>query len=386
MITRVLFGGVLLCVVTAGVASLTSCQAPVEVNAITSRGADGEGVPAALAVAEDWRALVALDLGATGIWTAEALDLFPQFGGQEVVALDDLGRCHVLVQYATKWTDLGAISDGTWLGGVALAELDSRIEGAELYVGAKTGNVYQLAATREGVLDARLVANVGGQEVHAMTVVGGELVVFTSPGSQWRLAPDLSAARFTARETSTTGGRVRDIARLADGRFATVSRAGELTVYDAQLEHGVVALRVESGLGRVAVGASDVLYTVSDDGVVWRSYEQSGAWHSARIHVGAPGPRGIVAGSFTLPAPREEVALFGYSADVELLTRADDGSWSARTIFTDRDRGHWLRRAELDQRNGTDELIGSGYGGRVFVLARPPGYGLAAGVARSPEK
>jgi hypothetical protein len=176
---------------------------------------------------------------------------------------------------------------------------------------------------------------------------------------------------------------VRDIARLADGRFATVSRAGELTVHDANLENGVVALRVESGLGRVAVGAGDVLYSISDDGVVWRSYEDGGAWQSARIHVGSPGPRGIVAGRFTQPAPREEIALFGYSTDVELLTRAADGSWSARTIFTDRDRGHWLRRAELDQRNGTDELVGSGYGGRVFVLARPPGYGLDASVSVS---
>ena len=364
------------CLVVSAAALLGACR-----SSSVATPADAEAAP--LAVADDWRALVALDIGATGVWTAEALDVFPQFGGQEVVALDELGRCHVLVQYATKWTDLGAISDGTWLGGVTLAELDPRIDGAELYVGAQTGNVYQLAATREGVLDARLVANVGGQEVHAMTAIGGELVVFTSPGSQWRLAPDLAGSRFTARESSTTGGRVRDIARLADGRFATVSRAGELTVHDANLANGVVALRVESGLGRVAVGAGDVLYSISDDGVVWRSYEDGGAWQSTRIHVGAPGPRGIVAGRFTQPAPREEIALFGYSTDVELLTRAADGSWSARTIFTDRDRGHWLRRAELDQRNGTDELVGSGYGGRVFVLARPPGYGLDASVSVS---
>lgn len=29
---------------------------------------------------------------------------------------------------------------------------------------------------------------------------------------------------------------------------------------------------------------------------------------------------------------------------------------------------------ELDGRNGTDELVVTGYGGRIVLLARPPGY------------
>ena len=43
-----------------------------------------------------------------------------------------------------------------------------------------------------------------------------------------------------------------------------------------------------------------------------------------------------------------------------------------------------LRTAEfeLDERNATDELVGSGYGGRVFVLAREPGYGLESSAAQ----
>ena len=55
---------------------------------------------------------------------------------------------------------------------------------------------------------------------------------------------------------------------------------------------------------------------------------------------------------------------------------AKDRSWSAETIFDDREKGHWLAAAELDGRNGTDEIIGSGYGARIVLLSRPPGYGL----------
>jgi hypothetical protein len=59
----------------------------------------------------------------------------------------------------------------------------------------------------------------------------------------------------------------------------------------------------------------------------------------------------------------------------ELLSRGFDGAWSARTIFANREEGHWLCAGECDARKATDELVGCGYGGRVFVLARPPGFG-----------
>jgi hypothetical protein len=145
---------------------------------------------------------------------------------------------------------------------------------------------------------------------------------------------------------------------------------------DALEQPGEVALRVEGGLGRVAASAGGVLYAVSDDGVVWRCERVNAQWRTERIFAGPQGLRGIVTGRFSAPASSEELALFGYSGDVVLLSRLESGAWSAETIFTDRDKGHWLGVGELDQRNATDELVGSGYGGRVFVLAREPGYGL----------
>lgn len=354
--------------------ALAACHAPGENPA-----------PAAAPEAtEGWRAGLALDLGATGVWTSKVLDVFDTYGGHEVVALDDLGRCHVLVQYAGKWTDLQACSDGTWLGGLAHGDLDPRKPGRELYVGAESGRVYQLTPQREGVLDCNLIADLNGAEVHTLVALEGELVAFTSPGSLWRLRAPKDGTRFEAREVTTTRGRVRDALQLPDGALALASRDGTLEVRRAEgLEQpGEIVLRVESGLGRVAANASGVLYAASDDGVVWRCERAGSGWKSERIHAGPQGLRGIVCGRFSVPAPREELAVFGYSADVELLTRSEDGRWSASTLFSDRDKGHWLGVGELDERNATDELVGSGYGGRVFVLAREPGYGLESSAAQ----
>lgn len=334
--------------------------------------------------APGWSAAIALDLGATGIWTTKVLDVFERYGGQEVVALDDTGRCHVLVQYAGKWTDHNAAHDTTWFGGLAHGDVDPRLPGRELYVGAASGRVWQIAPQPEGVLDANVIAELAGAEAHTLVALDNELLAFTSPGSMWRLRAPRTGSRFEQREIASTGGRVRDAVRLADGSLALVSRDGTLEVRaNGELEKpGEIALRVDSGLGRVAAGPSGVLYAASDDGVVWRCEKLDGRWRTERVYAGPQGLRGIVCGRFTIPAPREELAVFGYSGVVLLLARGENGDWSSNALFTDRDKGHWLGVGELDQRNATDELVGSGYGGRVFVLAREPGYGLPAQVAR----
>lgn len=340
--------------------------------------------PASTVAAPGWSASIALDLGATGIWTTKVLDVFERYGGQEVVALDDTGRCHVLVQYAGKWTDHGAAHDTTWFGGLAHGDLDPRKPGRELYLGAASGRVWQISPQPEGVLDANVIAELAGAEVHTLVALEGELVAFTSPGAMWRLRPRADDTRFEAREVALTRGRVRDAVRLSNGSLALVSRDGTLEVRagSALEREGEIVLRVEGGLGRLAASSAGVLYAASDDGVVWRCERESGGWSNERVFVGPQGLRGIVCGRFSAPAPREELAVFGYSGAVLLLARDDQGAWSSSAIFTDRDKGHWLGVGELDQRNSTDELVGSGYGGRVFVLAREPGYGLPAQLAR----
>ena len=374
--------------VLAGLALLASCQ-----SSGTSVPDPSEGeVP--LPCAPGWQARLVLDNESVGVWTVRALPVFEQYAVPEIVGLDDLGRCHVLVSYSGKWTDRPRIHDGRWLGGLAHADVDPRVPGRELYTGGQSGNLYQLVAHPHGALDGRLIAHLPGHEIH--TILAGELdgqnesrelLVFTRPGALYRVTPTGVHGTFETERLCELPGRVRDAVVLpSEGtlppRIATVSRDGALRVL--WLEGGRPRSREvhgePMGMGRLALRrdtGSDplVLYTTLDDGRVLRFERSGGAWSKETIHAGPQGLRGIVSGRFHADPAVESVAVFGYSAEVQLLTRSDDGTWSAETIFTDQDRGHWLAVSELDGRNATDEIVGAGYGGRIFLLSRPPGHG-----------
>lgn len=360
----------------------------------TTSNADPRLGEVPLPCADGWEARLVLENGDVGIWTVEAFDVFRQYAVPEVVGLDDLGRCHVVVSYSGKWTPNTRVHDGKWLGGLAHGDVDPRVPGTELYTGGQSGNLYQLVAYPHGALDARLIAHLPGRELH--TIVAGELdpsnatpelLVFTHPGELYRVAPTGGDGRFETELLCELPGRVRDAVVLQgkDGgtpEIATVSRDGVLAIL--RLEEGRVVRkevhREPMGMGRIALrrGGEDplVLYVTLDDGRVQRHERRGDSWTTETIHAGAQGARGVVSGRFTADPDEETIAVFGYSAEVELLSRRAGGPWRAKTIFEDRDRGHWLAVAELDGRNATDEILGSGYGGRIFLLARPPGFGV----------
>jgi hypothetical protein len=331
-----------------------------------------------------WNAALVIDNGKTGIWTVAAAQVLPG-GPAEVVALDDEGRCIVLAGYSGRWTPRFLGHDGAWLGGLAHADVDPRVAGLELYCGSKNGNLYQVVAHPHGFLDIRLVVHLPGREIH--TIVGGdvdpasegpELLVFTRPGGLYRATPTGRDGTFECRSLGDIAGRVRDAIVLPSGEIATVSATGTLDLLRMTREgpQWTLVHEAETGMGRLAAAPDhpDVLYSSLDDGRILRHERDSGGWRHETIYEGPLGPRGIAAGPFSDDPRRETVAIFGYSGKVEILTRGDS-SWTAETIFVDRDKGHWLAAAELDGRNGTRELLASGYGGRVVLLGRPPGYG-----------
>lgn len=350
-----------------------------------------------------WRGTLVLDQGPVGVWTVAALDVFPQFACPDIAALDDKGRFHALWSYSGKWTPVTTVFDGKWLGGLARADVDRRIEGPEIYVGSQNGNVWQVTVHPETFLDCRLVAQLPGCEVHTLVAGeldpardGPELVVFTRPGALYELRPRSEGRDgFEVERRSALDGRIRDALVLPDDgrgapRIATVGRHGrcEILRFGADGPRWTTVQEVGSGEGRLALrplraGEPLVLYTTCDDGRVYRHEERGpDSWASELVYAGPQGLRGCAAGRFDADPEVETVAVFGYSARVELLARRS-GRWSVETIFVDRDKGHWLAAGELDGRNATDELISSGYSGRVVLLARPPGYGLS-GVLTSP--
>lgn len=385
----------------AGILPL-ACRAPAPTHpggSGLSPGADPTKDEVPLAALAGWNGTLVLDQAPVGVWTVGVMDVFPQFGCPEIAALDDRGRFHALWSYSGKWTPVTTVHDGKWLGGLAQADVDPRVPGREVYVGSQNGNVWQVTVHLETFLDCRLVAQLPGHEVH--TLVAGaldprqpepELLVFTRPGVLWRLRPRTDGQDgFTSERLQTLEGRIRDALVLpADGgtpRIATAGRHGKVETlrFGAAGPEWHTVHDVPMGVGRLALrppvpGARFVLYSTTDDGRVFRHEELAPEhWQTELVHAGPQGLRGCAAGRFDADPHVETLAVFGYGKEVELLSRRD-GRWSVETIFVDVDRGHWLAAGELDGRNGTDELVTSGYSGRVVLLARPPGYGLPDGV------
>jgi len=346
-----------------------------------------------------WEAELVIDNGKTGVWRVDAHQIFPRAATPEIIGLDDEGQCWILVGYSGRWTPTHVVHDKKWLCAIAYGDLDPRIPGPELYVGGQRGNIYQIVAYPHGAVDCRLIAHVPGHEVHTLlagdldaATPGPELIVFALPGRLYRVRPtgEHGTFQFEAIQDEVKG-RVRDAVVLRGGdvpEIFTVSRNGHLDVLQltASGPRWRPIYHDAMGLGRLALrpGPSPILYATHDDGRILRLERKgSGEWDVQVIYAGPQGPRGVVSGQFNEDPNVETVAVFGYSRRVQLLTRTPDG-WKAETIFEDRDKGHWLATAELDGRNGTREIIGSGYGSRVFLLRRPPGYGKK-GVTVNPD-
>jgi|GEM_PF-1680868 len=359
----------------------------------------------------DWNASLVVDQGETGIWTVKPIQFFDEYGATELVGCDDDGRLLVMVGYSGKWTPLRIVEERAWLGGLTHGDVDPRIDGAEMYTGGKRGYLHAIVPHGHGHMDDRIIAHFPGCEIHTILAgdldprsEGAELLVFTRPGALYRVAPTGEHGTFETELLEELTGRVRDAVVLdalpaREGRgstIATVSRDGRLELVSIGpdgVEHELVHAETV-GSGRLTLAPDStadrpVLYQGLDDGRVLRHERaESGAWDTTTIFIGPQGVRGVAAGRFFADPRVESLAVFGYGAHVHLLHRerapGRDGEWQVETIFVDRDKGHWLSAAEVDGRNATQEIVGSGYGGRIFLLSRPPGYGLDGAVTAPP--
>jgi len=352
--------------------------------------------------AEGWTASLLMDNDPVGVWRMEPLQFFPQYATPEVVGLDDQGTCWVMVSYSGKWTPHRVIHDQEWLGAIDHADVDPSAPGKEMYVGGKKGVLYQVRSYADGGLDARRIATCDGREIHTLLAgdldprhTGPELLVFTRPGGLYRVEQQADGT-FVSKHLVDLPGRIRDARVLSDGRtIVTASRHGKvslLQITEAGLQWREIFSQ-DVGFGRLAIGKvpkedpnatvihsgpmMPVIYSSADNGRVFRHEPKlNGGWETTTIYSGPLGPRGLVSGQFDPDPERETVAVFGYSGRLELLTR-DGAQWTAKILFSDRDRGHWLSVAELDGRNSTDEILLSGYGARMVMLATNPGTGVA---------
>ncbi|MCB9896736.1 MAG: hypothetical protein H6825_01905 [Planctomycetes bacterium] len=340
-----------------------------------------------------------------GIWTVGTAKPFERFGAPEVYGLDDKGRCTILSSYSGRWTPTQTTLDGKWLGSFSEVDLDPQYEGAEIYTGGQNGRLYELHADADLVFDVRVVARLGAEEIHTTVAgdllpsrPGNEMLLFTRSGQVWDVRPPASAgAEWSRTFVAQLRGRVRQAVTLpaADGDapwIACATRPGQVLLLRMTadgLDERVVTDE-PMGFGRIALrkpqpGLPNVLYATRDDGLLVRLEERADStWAREPVYAGPMGLRGVAAGRFDEDPTVESVIVFGYSHKLQHLWRHPGQPWQVETIFVDRDKGHWLSVAELDGRNATDEVICSGYGGRIVLLARPPGYGMGD-VATDPD-
>ncbi|MBK8974728.1 MAG: hypothetical protein IPM29_02270 [Planctomycetes bacterium] len=354
--------------------------------------------------AEDWRGAL-IHRATSGVWYARVEQVVDDYGPPEAIVADDEGRLTVLSVYSGNWTARSVDPDHQWLAPSRPADVDPRVPGKEIYAGGRAGNVHRVRIVTEAAAGFRLesveIAHVAGEEFHTIVAAdlqparaGDELLAFGITGAVFRLEPalrddDPSGSAFALHRVATLPGRVRD-AVLVPGsaamspRLLGVSRSGDvlaMTLADDGL-HWQVLAHEAMGLGRIALrpvadGDAGVLYVTRDDGVLLRlAIGRDGTLAREVILAGDQGLRGVAAGTFFDDPAREAVAVYGYNARVQLVSRAGAGPWQVETIFASEDRGHWLTVGELDGRNGTDELLATGFGGQVVLLARPPGYAL----------
>ncbi|MFH0946080.1 MAG: hypothetical protein V2A76_12845 [Planctomycetota bacterium] len=369
--------------------------------------ADPSQAEVPLPAAPGWNASLVYE-GDSGIWAVGSEQFFSRLGCPEVFGLDDRGRCTILISYSGKWTPLQTVQDGQWLGALQYLDLDPHLPGKEIYAGGLRGNLYQIRPHYEVDFDTRIIARFPGQEIH--TLVGGdllpdrpgeELLGFSKLGEVWDIRPGASPGQpFEAPVIAEVGGRVRQAVVLParDGGAPWIigtCRSGKLLMMrmiGTGLDVHTIA-EEPMGLGRLCLGPPHhfqppVLYVTRDDGVLLRfegTKEEETRWTQEIVYAGPQGPRGVVAGRFHEDPTVESVAVFGYSKKVQLLSRKAGEPWVVETIFEDRESGHFLAACELDGRNSTDELLASGYGKRIVLLSRPPGYGLQ-GVPTAPDE
>lgn len=347
-----------------------------------------------LPAASGWRAEL-IHKSDGGVWYARVDKVVDAFGQNEVLAGDDKGRLLLLSVYSGQWTAHSVVCDGLWLGPTRSRDVDPRVPGREIYAAGRAGSVHRVSLRPQPFgrfqLESVEIGHAAGEEFHAIVAddlePGGldELLAFGISGAVYQLRPESAGDAFTMRCVATLPGRVRDVVVVpaANGAPATayaVSRSGDLLrlqIAGSSLQHRVV-LHEDSGLGRIAMakGRPGVFYVTRDDGVVLRvQLDAAGTVVRQPIYAGGVGLRGVAAGRF-LADDREAVAVYGYDRTVQLIARGPGDTWQVETVFTSAQKGHWLAVGELDGRNGTDELIATGFDGDIVLLARQPGYAL----------
>jgi len=145
------------------------------------------------------------------------------------------------------------------------------------------------------------------------------------------------------------------------------------------------------GLSRLTIGDADndgeleILVGGDSNNVGFVERKPSGEWVGKVIFTDVDKIRGVAVGDLDPNHPGNEVASYGYSARLNMLTpdKNKPGEWKARLLFKDVARGHDLAVGEFDSQHDGVELLMSGFSKNMTMVAQydditQPDFGISA--------
>ncbi len=324
------------------------------------------------------------------VWSVYTADILPGKAGTEIVAMDENGRATLLFMNNDQPLPWHILMDGMWLGAAAFGDADPGVPGKELYLAGSRGNLYQVVPLKQGGFESRVIWY-ARDEIHCLILgevvpanPGLDLLACTVGGEICLLTPRRAGGAWSVELLYREPARVRDAVvfdfhpELEGDEILYVSRSGRLVMVrwnGTSLETNAV-YSDSQGLARIALGpvlesGMPVVYTAGDDGRILRfTKSPSGGWSGEPIFEGEAGARGVAPVRISGDGSEECLAIFGYSKEVVLLRRKKgELCFSSEIIFRDSDKGHWLEAAALDSRSKSDEILISGYSGKVTLLS-----------------
>lgn len=331
---------------------------------------------------KNWQAVTIWDAGVK-LERVIIGDIISDRKGDEVLVLSGEGHVAVISKTPIGWDSKIIFKHSGELVGAAIADLDEKHKGNEVFVGGEGGTIemiYPNDLKHSTIFDK-------GTSIHGLAAgdvmkatAGDELVAVDNSGQTFVIYKD--GQNWNWKEIFNDPNRMRDsiIAELdanhpGDEILAVGSSGHAMMIWeeDGNWKHKSI-WKSAKGLGRITcgkVGANnkDLKVVIAGDSgeVVLLEREKEG-WKGKVIFKDDDQLRGIAIGDVYPLSEGNEIATFGYSKNVFVLYEKD-GQWNKILAWTDDDRAHGLACGEFDSSSELEELSAVGYSKKTTKIS-----------------
>lgn len=303
-------------------------------------------------------------------------DVDERHAGAEIVAVDVDGRVYVAHRDASgAWHDEVAVQLTGEAIQCAIGDVLPAHDGLEIVTVGKLegdedspgpGAVHVVHRSGEGWVARRVFDD--DALVHAIDIVPGDdgdaVLVAGYTDIAYLLRADGDA--MTSEALADVGGDAKAALWIDDDRMAVGCATGALVLLERDGDAWTTRTihQAPSSQARLARGPDGSVLACRNDGALALVTTDGDV---ATLHRESGRLRGAVAADLEPEREGLELATTGYSGNITLLRRGDDG-WQTETIPADDDRLHHLAVGEVDGLGPV--LVACGYGGRLVVAHR----------------